>query len=109
MCPKWAQWQVNVWEGFLMGGALRISLRKTNCNNLARKETCAISNPRPEFPENMGKSLYVYWTPGSSLSLPLVGGYFDLPNKSTHTKNAISAAPDTMTRNAKVPIVMPIQ
>jgi hypothetical protein len=38
-----------------------------------------------------------------------VVGYFEVQNKSTHTRNAINAAPDTMTRNAKVPIAMPIQ
>jgi hypothetical protein len=36
-------------------------------------------------------------------------GYFEVPNKSTHTRNAITTVPDTVTRNAKVPIAMPIQ
>jgi hypothetical protein len=32
-----------------------------------------------------------------------VTGYFDLPNTSTLTRNAIMVAADAMTRNAKVP------
>src|ERR1700679_2080925 len=35
--------------------------------------------------------------------------YFDVPDKPTHTRNAINAVADTMTRNTKVPIAMPIQ
>jgi hypothetical protein len=38
-----------------------------------------------------------------------VEGYFEVLNKSTHTRNAITAVPDTKTRNAEVPIAMPIQ
>ena len=36
-------------------------------------------------------------------------GYFEVESKPTHTRNAITAAPDTMTRNAKVPIAIPSQ
>jgi hypothetical protein len=36
-------------------------------------------------------------------------GYFEVPDKPTHTRNAITAVADTRTRNAKVPIAMPIQ
>ena len=43
------------------------------------------------------------------LSETAVVGYFEVPDKSTHTRNAITAVADTMTRNAKVPIAMPIQ
>jgi hypothetical protein len=38
-----------------------------------------------------------------------VVSYFEVPNKFTHIRNAINTVPDTMTRNAKVPIAMPIQ
>jgi hypothetical protein len=36
-------------------------------------------------------------------------GYFEVPDKPTYTRNAISAVADTMTRNAKIPTAMPIQ
>ena len=39
----------------------------------------------------------------------LGSGYFEFPNKFTHTKNAITAVMDATTRNAKAPMVMPIQ
>ena len=39
----------------------------------------------------------------------VVVGYFEVPNKSMHTRNAITAAPDATTRNPKVPIAMQIQ
>jgi hypothetical protein len=38
-----------------------------------------------------------------------VVGYFEVPNKPTHTRNAITPVADTMTRHAKVPIAMPAQ
>ena len=38
-----------------------------------------------------------------------VVGYLEVPNKPTHTRNAITAVADTMTRNAKIPIAIPIQ
>jgi hypothetical protein len=52
--------------------------------------------------------------PGKFLTLRRGGevsivGYFEVPNKSTHIRNAITAIPDTITRSAKVPIAMPIQ
>jgi hypothetical protein len=39
----------------------------------------------------------------------VVVGYFEVPNKSTHTRNAITAVADTMTRNPNIPAAMPIQ
>jgi hypothetical protein len=38
-----------------------------------------------------------------------VVGYFEFPDKPTHIKNAVTAVANTVTRNAKVPIAMPIQ
>jgi len=38
-----------------------------------------------------------------------VVGYFEIPDKLTHTRNAITAVADTMARNAKIPTAIPIQ
>jgi hypothetical protein len=39
----------------------------------------------------------------------LAVGYFEFPYRPAHTRNAITAVADTMTRNAKSPTAMPIQ